>query len=236
MVKNKRVIKGKILKKEWHPIRSTKSFNSTSLGDGYVNSPDQLLNRHLTVNLANLTGDMRQQGTSLKFKVSEVDNGVGIAGIIGYEASSSQLKRFVRKGVDRLDDSIECRTGDNFSVRIKPFSITKTCVSKHKARVMRNLLRQELVKEIRKQNYDSLIRSIIADKLQSNLKSKIKGIFPLRAFAIRKLELVEKGRSSKKESNPDVPEKRVVKEKDESKSGPKEPEKPKARSSEPEKK
>ena len=190
MVKSKRMVRGKILKKEWHPIRSTKSFNSTPLGEGYVNSSDQLLDRHLTVNLANLTGDMRQQGTSLKFRVSEIDNGVGVAGVVGYEASHSQLRRFVRKGIDRLDDSIECRTQDNFPVRVKPFAITKTSTSKYKVRVMRNFLRKELVREIKKQDYDSLIRNIISNKLQSELKSRVKEIFPLRTFAIRKLELV----------------------------------------------
>ena len=235
MVKNKRLVKGKILKKEWHPIKSTKSFNSTPLGEGYVNSPDQLLDRQLTVNLANLTGDMRQQGTSLKFKISEVDDGVGIAGIVGYEASSSQLRRFVRKGVDRLDDSVECRTGDNFSVRVKPFAITKTSTSKYKIRLMRNFLRQELIREIRKQNYDSLIRSIIANKLQSDLKSKVKGIFPLRTLAIRKLELVEKGKPLNQSSKPSDPNK-AVKEKTESQAKPEQTEKPKVESSKPEEK
>ena len=203
MVKTKRIVKGRIVKKEWHPIRSTKSFNSTPLGEGYVNSPSQLLDRCLTVNLANLTGDMRQQGTSLKFKISDVDNGVGIAGVVGYEASHSQLRRFVRKGIDRMDDSIECRTEDGFAVRVKPFAVTKTSTSKYKVRIMRNFLRKALVKEVKKQSYDSLIRNIIANKLQSDLKSKVKEIFPLRTFAIRKLELVEKSKPLAKDSKPE---------------------------------
>ena len=226
MAKSKRVVKGKVLKKEWYPIKSTKSFNSTDLGDGYVSSPDQLLDRHLTVNLANLTGDMRQQGTSLRFKISEVDNGVGVAGIVGYEASSSQLKRFVRKGVDRLDDSIECKTGDDFSVRVKPFAITKTSTSKYKVRLIRNFLRQELIREIRKQNYDSLIRSIIANKLQSDLKSKVKSIFPLRTLSIRKLELVEKGRPLlKNDQAPAAKKNQTAGEKSETRPEPEKPEK-----------
>ena len=150
-----------------------------------------MMDRHLTVNLANLTGDMRQQGTSIKFNISEVNDGVGIASVVGYESSYSHLKRFVRKGVERLDDSVRCVTSDGAVVQIKPFAVTKTNTSKQKLRDIRSIIRKEMISQVRKQKYDSLIRSIIANKLQSILKTSAKKVFPLRIFVIKKMELIQ---------------------------------------------
>ena len=191
MAKTKQIVRGKALKKEWHPIKSTKAFNSTPLGESYVTSAEQLINRHLTVNLANLTGDIRQQGISLYFKVSEIDEGAGVADVVGYESSSAQLKRLVKRGVERLDDSISCVTSDGKRLKIKPFAVTRNNASKYKMRLMRNLLKKNLVKEVGSKNYTSLLRDIISNQLQTTLKSSVKKISPLRALAIRKLELVE---------------------------------------------
>ena len=193
MVKPKHVVKGKVLKKEWYPIKSTRAFNSTALGESYVVSPSLLLDRRLTVNLANLTGDIRQQGVSLHFRISEVDRGAGVADVVGYEASSAQLKRLVRRGVERLDDSVVCLTSDGKRLKVKPFAVTRASASKYKLRLMRGLLRKALVEEVGKQDFDSLVRSVISNKLQSTLKSVAKKVFPLRVFAIRKLELVDSG-------------------------------------------
>ena len=111
--------------------------------------------------------------------------------MVGYEASSAQLKRLVRRGVERLDDSVICSTSDGKRLKIKPFAVTKTSTSKYKLRLMRGILKKTLVEEVGKQNFDSLVRAVISNKLQSTLKSVAKKVFPLRVLAIRKLELVD---------------------------------------------
>ena len=51
----------KIVKKKWLPIRASKFFDSEMLGECYVTGPEQLIGRTVSANLANLTGDVRQQ-------------------------------------------------------------------------------------------------------------------------------------------------------------------------------
>ena len=189
-------VKGKMLKKHWYPIRATKAFDSTFLGESYVASPSMLLNRHLTMNLANLTGDIKQQGISLRFVISEVSDEAGIASVISYEASPSQLRRLVRRGVEILNDSISCTTADNRKVRVKPFAVTKTQTSKRKLTVMRVYLRKALKDEVGKHNFDELIRSVVGNKLQVSLKEGLKKIYPVRALEIRKFELTESGKDA----------------------------------------
>jgi small subunit ribosomal protein S3Ae len=190
MVKAQPVVKGKLIKKSWHPIIATKAFNSTPLGETYVAEPSSMKGMNLTVNLANLTGDIRQQGISLKFKVIDIDQGSGVADIIGYEASPSHLKRLVRRGIERLDDSIECRTSDNKLIKIKPFGVTRALTGKAKISLVRIKLREAIASEVSAQTFDDLVTSVISHKFQSSLKSSVKKIFPLRALEIRKLKVI----------------------------------------------
>ncbi|MAG16319.1 hypothetical protein CMO88_04615 [Candidatus Woesearchaeota archaeon] len=182
-------VKGKLLKKSWHNILATKSFDSALLGETYLADPQSMVNSRLTVNLANLTGDIRQQGISLKFKISEITDGKGVANVIGYEASSSQLRRLVRRGVKRLDDSIECKTSDGKLLKVKPFAVTRAAASKVKMSLMRKKLREAIAIEVAKLTFDELVKSVISHNLQNALKSSIRKIFPLRAIEIRKLQL-----------------------------------------------
>ncbi|MBI2664230.1 hypothetical protein HYX10_02705 [Candidatus Woesearchaeota archaeon] len=190
MAKAQPQIKGKLIKKQWHSIVAGKDFNSADLGETLAADPSSMMHRQLTVNLANLTGDIRQQGISLQFKVSEIRDGKGIAGVTGYEASASQLHRLVRRGVERLDDSIECMTSDGVTIKIKPFAVTKSAVSKSKLRLMRARLREALRAESAKTTYSDFMQSVISHKLQSLLKDATRKIYPLRAIEIRKLVII----------------------------------------------
>ncbi len=193
MAKAKQIVKGKIIKKDWFPIQSSKEFDSTFLGEAYVIGPELLMGRHLTVNLANLTGDIRQQGINLKFKVNLVEDGAGVAEIIGYEASSSQLRRLVRRGIDRMDDSLECVTSQGQRIRVKPFAVTKTATSKGKLSLIRALLRKAIVEEAAKNNFDGLVKLVISNQFQTSLKSVAKKVFPLKSLEIRRMDIVGVG-------------------------------------------
>ena len=73
----------KIIKKKWLPIRASKFFDSELLGDCYVVSSDLLMGRTVAANLANLTGDIRQQSVTLKFVVTYMDGEAGVADVVG---------------------------------------------------------------------------------------------------------------------------------------------------------
>lgn len=201
MVKAAQIVKGKVLKKSWHTILSTKAFNSTLLGETYVVEPAAMTGMHLTVNLANLTGDIRQQGISLKFRVNEVDNGSGIASVIGYESSPSQLRRLVRRGVERMDDSVECRTSEGKLIVVKPFAVTRASTGKSKISLVRKNLRAVIISETAKHTFDDIVKNVISHEFQNLLKGSIKKILPLRALEIRKLEIV----SEKKQNEETTP-------------------------------
>src|SRR3989338_386771 len=192
MAKEKAALKGgKVISKSWYPIIATKEFDSKFLGESYVADSSLLLDTGFSINLANLTGDVRQQGVSLHFRVAEVEDNTGVAKVVGYEAAGSQLKRLVRRGVERLDDTFDCRTSEGTAVRIKPFAVTKNPTSKSRLTAVRKTLRETLEKETAKISFDSLIKAVISNELQTTLKNAAKKIIPLKALEIRMLKATE---------------------------------------------
>ena len=180
----------KIIKKKWLPIRASKFFDSELLGDCYLASPDLLMGRTVSANLANLTGDIRQQSVTLKFIVTSMDGEAGVADVIGYQMASSAIRRIVRRGSDRLDESFVCETSDGKKVRIKPMAITKTITNSAVHRSLRKMLVSNLVKIVKKHTFDSLINELITSKLQIEVKADLKKVYPLKAVEITSLWLL----------------------------------------------
>ncbi len=180
----------KIIKKKWLQIRASKFFDNELLGDCYVASPDLLMGRTVAANLANLTGDIRQQSVTLKFIVTSMEGEAGIADVIGYQMASSAIRRVVRRGSDRLDESFVCETSDGKKVRIKPMAITKTITNSAVHRSIRKMLINSLVQIVKKHTFDSLINEIITSKLQMAAKADLKKIYPLKAVEITSLWLL----------------------------------------------
>ena len=188
----------KIIKKKWLTIRASKFFDSELLGECYVASPDLLMGRTVAANLANLTGDIRQQSVTLKFIVNSVDGEFGVADVIGYETASSAIRRVVRRGSDRLDESFVCETSNGQKVRIKPMIITKTITNSAVHRSLRKALVSTVVKLVRKHTFESLINEMITSKLQMAVKTDLKKIYPLKSVEITSLWLLRGREGSEK--------------------------------------
>ncbi|MBI2140804.1 hypothetical protein HYU16_00100 [Candidatus Woesearchaeota archaeon] len=184
----------KIVKKKWLPIRASKFFNNEFLGECYIPGPEQLLGRTISANLANLTGDIRQQSVTLKFLVTSLEGDAGIADVVSCEMAPSAIRRIVRRGSDRLDESFICEIENGQKVRIKPMIITKAATNSAVHRLLRNALVSSIAKYVRKHTFESLINEVITSKLQTTVKSELKKVYPLKAVEVRALEIVREER------------------------------------------
>ncbi len=184
----------KIVKKKWLLIRASKFFNNELLGECYVPGPEHLLGRTISANLANLTGDIRQQSVTLKFLVTSLENDAGIADVVSCEMAPSAIRRVVRKGSDRLDESFICETENGQKVRIKPMIITKAATNSAVHHLLRKALVSNIAKYVKKHAFESLINEIITSKLQTTVKSELKKVYPLKAVEVRALEIVREGK------------------------------------------
>jgi ribosomal protein S3AE len=203
----KRTAKQVVKKKRWFPIVSPKFMGEMPMGESFIEEPSTLVGKTIKVNLAQLTGDMKSQNSDVKFEITAVADNKMDTRIIGYSVSPAGIKRFVRRHMTRIDDSIVVMTKDNIKIRIKPFLLTRSKVSRTVEYAMRAALKEELIKLVRETPYETLFSMILKYQLQKEFKEKLSKVYPIRSLEIRMLK--EEKHHSARET--ELPAKRVRK-------------------------
>lgn len=196
MAKNvKKISKIKTKKKNWYKILAPKSFGSKEIGESYLASLDKAVGRFLTVNLKELTGNIKDQHAQVSFKISKVDGSTLHTKTMGFKLTSAYIKRLVRKNTTKLDDCLVLKTKDGKDVILKP-----VCVTLHRTqRSTRTKLRKQIAasfqEELAKFDFDTFVGNVVNRKILFNIKKKLHKIFPVKEVAIRVLILKDsKGR------------------------------------------
>jgi len=175
-------------KKRWISILSPKEFNSIQLGETLCFLPNEILGRKVIANLMYLTNDPKKQHINIKFKVNEVKGDTVSSEFVGYEISNSFIKRVVRKGRDKVDDSLTAQTKDNINIKLKPLLVAKHKIKGSISTDLRKSSREFLSNAVKSLTYQELINSIIYNKLQKDLRTTLNKIYPLSVCEIRVLE------------------------------------------------
>lgn len=176
-------------KKKWCPIIAPAMFNNKVIGESLLDDASMLMNRHITVNMMQLNGDMKRQNVSIMFKVTDVKEGKGLTDAVKYEISSSSLRRLAKRDKDKLSDSFVVKTADDKLVRIKPLMITNNLT---KGSVSAALIKdcravcKELVNKIK---FEQLISDLVMNKFQREVKELLHKTYPLRTFEVRMLSI-----------------------------------------------
>ena len=112
------------------------------------------------------------------------------------------LKRMVRKGTNYVKDSflVKCK---NAEVRIKPFLITRRKVARSVRKALREKTKEELTSYVEKKDFEEVFLEIINNRIQKQLRLKLKKIYPLslceiRVFKVEKELEKAKGKSTEK--------------------------------------
>lgn len=179
-------------KKKWCPIVAPELFQNKFLGESLVDDASLLMNKAITVNLMQLTGDMKKQNMTIMFKVVDIKEGKGITKAIKFELASSSLKRFPKREKDKRIDSFVVKTADNVLVRIKPIMITNAMT---KGSALRALIKncRGICKEYANQTtFDNLLMDLVAYKFQKTVRELLHKTYPLRNFEIKSLSVETK--------------------------------------------
>ncbi len=177
-------------KKRWYPITTGPIFKNATLGETSAIVPEVLVGRMMKVNMANVTGDVREQSTTLQFKIASATEGKPFAEFYGAKKADAAVKRMVRRNLNRIDSSFTLELGDGNKVRIKPMVLTTGRTSSSVLTVLKNTLERKLRAEAKKNKFDDFAQQILSRKLQSIMKSQLKKIYPIRAVEIRSFKIV----------------------------------------------
>jgi len=166
-------------KKAWFNIVTPKELGNYTIGETTAIEPQQLVGRNVRVNLMNILNDPKKQNTQITFNIKSVTDKNAITEIVSYELQPSYLKRMVRAGRKKIEDSFITETKDKIRIRIKPVLITRTKAQRSKLSAVRNIAKEFIIEKLKTQNFMDLINDAISTKLQREMREKLTKIYPL---------------------------------------------------------
>jgi len=172
-------------KKVWVSIHAPEVFNKAFLGESYVYLKEDLIGKPLNLNLSTFINDMKKQNINILFKVAAIQEGKGLAEIMGLVLNQSYIKRLVRRGKNKVEDSFLAKTSDNKTIRVKPIIITNSKTHQSVVSKLRLDTRAHLKRMIKTMTLDSFIKELTDLRLQKEIKEKLQKIYPLRYFDVR---------------------------------------------------
>ncbi len=175
-------------KKPWIKILAPREFGEKVLGETLLT--DKLIGRPLKLSLSSITGDFKKQNNILKFVIKEVKD-QAITELVGYNLSDAYLRRLVRKGKEKIDDSFICESKDKIRFKLKPFMLTRQKTSNSIITALIKKSREILTKYAKENSFVNIIRDITSNRLQMNLKKSLKDVYPLSMCEIKAVERVK---------------------------------------------
>lgn len=168
-----------------------KLFNERVIGESPALEPNMMLGRTIQTNLTNLTGDIKKQHIEVTFEVDKVMGDTAYTFVRSFEMNPSSMKRFVRRGKKRVDDSFKCRTSDGKTIIVKPFLVTKSMTTNSITTKLRKTAKDFLIRSIIGITYDQVCNDFVFYNIQKSLKALLNKIYPLKICEIRALILAK---------------------------------------------
>ena len=176
-------------KKKWCPIIAPELFQNKFLGESLVDDASLLMNKTITVNLMQLTGDMKKQNMNVMFKVVDVKEGKGITKAVKFEMAGSGIRRLAKREKDKRQDSFVVKTSDNVLVRIKPIMITNAMTNGAVLTALITNCRAMCKEYVNNTTFDNLMMDLVTYKFQKSIREALHKTYPLRNFEINSLAI-----------------------------------------------
>jgi len=192
MAKTKKVSKIKVKKKRWFPVLSPRFLGQKEIGESYLSEANAAMGRVLKISLRELTRNIRDQNIFVSLRINEISGSNLQTEVMAYAYMPFFIRKLIRAGTGKIDDSFVLKTKDNKNVRFKPLAITVFSVNKSIKTAIRKKLKELLAEEVSKANFDSIVMDLLRYKLQMELKKKLNKICPVREVIMRVVKLEER--------------------------------------------
>lgn len=182
----------KLKGKEWYSILAPKMFKEKIIGETPVGDPKTLIGRKVDVHLINLVDDLSKYYMKFYFKVTDIKESKAYTEFAGLECMRDYISRMIRYGIKRIDIIQDLVTKDKKKLRVKTLVITNKKMKKNVEIALKELVEEKLKKEIESDKLDEFIEKIIDDTIKKSILNEGSNIYPIRAFEIRKVEVLSK--------------------------------------------
>ncbi len=178
-------------KKKWFTVVGPDFMKQVPIGETPANDASYLVGRTIKISLMAITNDPKHQNFSIDFEIDKVAGLNAHTRIKAFHMSGSAIKRFVKRGRDRIDDSFVANTKDNIQIRIKPLLITRENSKGSILTKLRKYTRELIIKQVKTLTYDQLMQDIIYGKFTKQIKPSLNKIYPLKSVDVRSIEVLD---------------------------------------------
>ncbi len=182
----------KLKGKEWYNIIAPKLFKEKNIGGTPANEPKSLIGRVIEVHLINLIDDLSKYYMKLYFKIIDIKENNAYTEFNGLESLRDYISRSIRYGVKRIDTVQDLTTEDKKKTRVKTIIITSKKIKKNVVTTLKKFIEDVVKKEVESNTLDKLIEKIIDDTIKRTIIDEGGRIYPIRAFEVRKVEMLSK--------------------------------------------
>ena len=138
----------------------------------------------------NLASELHGKALDTKFKIT-IENEKATASPTELKLLSSYLKRTTRKGTDYTETSL-ITEGKEQKIKIKTIAVTRKRVTRKVLASLSKLTKQELEDYLKQKDFETVFNEILSSKLQKQLMTTLKKIYPLNAFEVKYFGIYEK--------------------------------------------
>lgn len=176
-------------RKKWFEVTAPAIWANKVIGEAFAETADDLVGRSVVTNLMELTGNVKKQNILVRLAITALNGSSATTEVRQFSLQTQSVKRLVRKGRSKVEDSFVCMTKDEKKVRVKPLLVTRGRISAQTACTMRVYTRQYLVNLVADMTFDDFVSALCAFKIQKDLKPLADKISPVKQCQIRVAEL-----------------------------------------------
>jgi len=180
----------KLKGKEWFTLLAPKMFKEKVIGETPTGDSKTLLGRKLDVHMINLIDDLSKYYIKLYFKVDKIEGDKAYTVFDGLECLRDYISRMIRYGITRIDTNQTLKTKDGKSLRVKGIIIVSKKIKKNVEITLKSFVEEKIKKTVEENELDELLERLINDTLKNSIIKEGSKIYPMRAFEIRKVDVL----------------------------------------------
>lgn len=177
-------------KRKWYQVTGGELFNNVVIGETLADNVQSTLGKSIAVSLGHIYGDPRKQQYRITFKIIKLDGERPVAEIVSYSAHRSNLRRFVRKGVTKIEDSFVAAARDGVRFRVKPIFVSRSGFQRGVGSALIKRCREFVAQHLQQLDAKDFIQQVLHGKVQQGIKQELRKIYPLSVFDLRAVEKI----------------------------------------------
>lgn len=155
-----------------------------------ANDAGALLGRTVEISFFDITKDVSQLPTKLKFQIVDVKGNAAYTQLKLIELTRDYIRSLVRRGTSRIDAIVDVETADGVRLRVMGMVVTQRRVKTSQKRAIRRMMFDLITSKASSMKFDEFVQEVVLGKLAAEIEVAAKKIYPVRKAEIRKVKVL----------------------------------------------